>query len=197
MMLDTNVILIGPLAAGKTTVAKLLGVALGMPVVELDDLRWGYYAEIGYDPERAEQLRREGGLSARGAYWKPFEAYGVERLLQDYPAGYVLPLGAGNTVYDDPAHFERVQAALAPYPRVVFLTPSPDAETSLRYLGERFRALVPDCPPDVLAQVDAVNRRFVEHPANARLAKYTVYTAGKTPEQTRDDVLVALNLRGV
>ena len=72
-MLDTNLILIGPLAAGKSTIGKLLGDALGVPVIELDDLRWRYYAEMGYDSERAEQLRREGGIQARSVYWNPFE----------------------------------------------------------------------------------------------------------------------------
>ncbi len=115
-MLDTNLILIGPLAAGKTTTGKLLGEALNLPVLEIDDLRWAYYAEIGYDPEYAEQLRLEGGIKARGRYRKPFEIYSVERMLQDYPSGYVMPFGAGNSVYDDPNHFERLQKVLAPYP---------------------------------------------------------------------------------
>jgi hypothetical protein len=78
-MLDTNLILIGPLAAGKSSIGKLLGDALGVPVLELDELRWRYYAEIGYDPERAEQLRRNGGIKARSVYWKPFEIYCAER----------------------------------------------------------------------------------------------------------------------
>ena len=188
-MLDTNIILIGPLEAGKTTVGKLLGEALGMPAIELDDLRWDYYAEIGYDPDHAEQLNSEGGLKARIAYWKPFEIYGVERLLQDYPAGYVLPLGAGNSVYDDPTHFERLQKAFAAYPYVILLLPSPDADESLRILMDRFHVTLPDCPPDIMKQLEHINRNFVEHPSNARLARYTVYTKDKSPEQTRDEIL--------
>lgn len=166
-MLDTNLILIGPLATGKTTISKLLGEALNIPTLELDDVRWDYYAEIGYDPDYAEQLRREGGIKARGIYWKPFELYSVERILQDYPSGYVLSFGAGNSVYDDPAHIERAQKALAAFPYVVLLLPSPDANESLRVLMERFRTLVPDCSEDDLKQVEAINRHFVAHPANA------------------------------
>ncbi len=194
-MLDANVILIGPLGAGKTTVGRLLGAALGVLSLELDDLRWRYYAEIGYDPEHAEQLRREGGLLARSAYWKPFEVHGVERLLADYPSGYVLPLGGGNTVYDDPAHFERVRQALAPYLYVVLLLPSPDADQSLRILGERLRALMPDCAPNDMQHMDAINRHFIADPSNYHLAKYTVYTADKSPAETCADILAALNLR--
>jgi hypothetical protein len=194
-MRDTNIILIGPLSTGKTTVGKLLGAALDLPTVELDDLRWGYSAEIGYDADHAEKLRREGGFQARGVYWKPFEVYSVERLLQDYPAGYVLSFGAGHSVYDDPAHFERVRIALAGYPYVILLLPSADKEESLRLLTERFRALVPEIGEDDLKQVIDINHSFVEHPANSRLATHTVYTAGKSPEETCEDILALVNPR--
>ena len=195
-MLDTNIILIGPLEAGKTTVGKLLAEALGMPAIELDDLRWKYYAEIGYDHEHAEGLNREGGLKARMVYWKPFEIYGVERLLQDYPAGYVLPLGAGNSVYEDPAHFERLQKAFAAYPYVILLLPSPDADESVKILMARFRVSLPDLSAEIFEQLAGINRHFVEHPSNARLARYMVYTKDKSPEQTRDEILAMLNLNG-
>lgn len=33
------------------------------------------------------------------------------------------------------------------------------------------------------------HEHFVKHPSNARLAKHTLYTAGQTPEQTRDAIL--------
>ncbi len=193
-MLDTNLILIGPLAAGKSTIGKLLGEALHLPALELDDLRWHYFAEIDYDPDHAEQLRREGGIQARGTYWKPFEVYSVERVLQDYPTGHVLSFGAGNTVYDDPAHFERVREALAPYPYVILLLPSADVEESMEILSARFRALVPDCAEEDFRQVIALNRHFVEHPANTRLATHIVYTADQSPTETCAAILTMLNL---
>jgi hypothetical protein len=191
-MLDTNLILIGPLAAGKSSTGKLLGDALGVPVLELDELRWRYYAEIGYDPERAEQLRRNGGIKARSVYWKPFEIYCVERILQDYPAGHVLSFGAGNSVYEDPVHLERAQKALAPYPYVILLLPSADLDLSMRVLTERFQALVPDCADEDLRQVIEINRHFVESPANARLATHTFYTISQLPTETCSEILMVL-----
>jgi hypothetical protein len=192
-LLDTNIILIGPLSTGKTTVGKLLGEALNIPTVELDDLRWGYSAEVGYDAEHAEQLRREGGFQARGVYWKPFEVYSVERFLQDYPGGNVLSFGAGHSVYDDPAHFERVRTALAGYPYVILLLPSADVNESVHLLTERFRALVPEIGEDDLKQVVELNRYFVEHPANARLATHTIYTGDQSPAETCSAILSLLN----
>ena len=34
-----------------------------------------------------------------------------------------------------------------------------------------------------------MNEYFVRHPSNYRLAKLTVYTEGRSPEETRDEIL--------
>ena len=108
----------------------------------------------------------------------------------------MLPFGAGHSVYDDPADFARVQRAFAPYPDVILLLPSADVDEALRITIARFRALVPDVTDDNLKQVTEINRYFIEHPSNARLATRTIYTKDQTAEQTRDDILRALKLDG-
>jgi shikimate kinase len=189
-----SIILIGPLATGKTTIGKPLAEALGMTWIELDDLRWGYKAEIGYDNDYANKLRQEGGYSAVGAYWKPFELHVVERVLQDYPTDHIISFGAGNSVYDDPAMLERAKKALAAFPNVILLLPSENAEESIRITGERFRTIVPDMPDADFKEVMAINRSFVEHPSNATLATLTVYTAGKPPAETCAEIVQRLKL---
>ncbi len=62
--MDTNIILIGPSGAGKTTQAKLLSQRLDLLMLDLDDIRWDYYAEIGYDHDAAERIREEQGFEA-------------------------------------------------------------------------------------------------------------------------------------
>ncbi|MCW2543479.1 MAG: shikimate kinase, partial [Frankiales bacterium] len=96
-----NVVLVGPTGCGKTTVAPRLAELLGMPWVELDDLRWRYYAEIGYSDEHAEQVQRDLGIEGLLDYWKPFELHSVERLVEEHPSDHVLALGGGQSVYTD------------------------------------------------------------------------------------------------
>lgn len=177
--MPSDIILIGPQSVGKSTVGRLLAARLNLPQVSMDELRWGYYDEIGYDKALAEQKKREGAWSII-QYWKPFEAYAVERLLADH-SRCVIDFGAGHSVYEELALFQRVQRALAAYPHVVLLLPSPDPNESLRILHERNRMLPED--------IRRTNEHFVRHPANSILAKFTVYTKAKTPEETCSEIL--------
>lgn len=178
-----NIILIGPMGAGKSTQGGLLADTLDLPRCPMDSVRWNYYREIGYSDETASEIEKAEGFAGVYRYWKPFEAHAVERLLTQNQ-DCVIDFGAGHSVYEDEALFARVQAALAPYPNVVLLLPSPDPDASLRILQERSGAPAPD-------GFD-LNAHFVRHPSNATLAKIVIYTQDRTPEQTRDEVLAAV-----
>ncbi|MBE7385390.1 MAG: shikimate kinase [Leptolyngbya sp. SIO1E4] len=180
-----DIILIGPMGAGKSTVGTLLAHQLGLPQCSMDEQRWAYYIEIGYDEALAKQKRETAGAWSVNQYWQPFEAYAVERLLSDHK-NCVIDFGAGHSVYEDPLLFQRVQQALAPYPNVVLLLPSPDLEESLQILNERNKPM----PDDILK----MNEHFVQHRSNYELAKFTVYTKAKTPQETCDEILGLIQL---
>lgn len=178
-----DIILIGPLRAGKTTVGKLLSEKLHLPQVSLDELRWGYYQEIGYDPDLAKQIRETGGFVALVFYLKLFDAYAVERTLADHQ-DCVFDLGAGHSVYESKELSERVKRALAPYSNVFLLLPSPDIEESARLLNERTKDL-----PGTFGQGFNWHKYFLEQRSNYELAKFIVYTEGKTPEETCAEIM--------
>jgi adenylate kinase family enzyme len=182
-MKDEKIILIGPVRTGKSTLAQLLSEKLDLPHISLDSVRWGYYREIGYRDEVAEHIRQTGGIVALVFYWKQFDAYAVERVLADHQ-NCIIDFGAGHSVYESEELFRRVQTALAPYPNVVLILPSPNADESIQILNERTKDLV-----DSFGQGFNWNEYFVWDHSNYDLAKFTVYTIGKTPEETRDDIL--------
>lgn len=179
-MVTRSVILIGPSKAGKTTVSTLLGAHLHWPVLQLDDLRWAYYAEIGYDADKAQQLRREQGFPALVEHWKPYDIHAVERVLADYPHGHVIAFGAGHSVYTNPDDLARAKRALAGHD-VILLLPTADIDEANRVLRER---LVHDEPELTGDTIPNINRQFLLDPSNAYLATATVYNANQTPEQT-------------
>lgn len=175
----SDIVLIGPVLAGKSTIGKLLAEALELPQVSLDDLRWAYYKEIGYDENLAKEIRMHGGFLALVMYWNLFSAYAVERLLSEYQ-NCVIDFGAG--IYESQESFTRVQKVLAPYRNVVLLLPSADKVETLQILKER------DSNPPQDLTFD-FNSHFLSHHSYYDLAKSTVYTKGKTPEKTCDEIL--------
>lgn len=178
--------LIGPSGSGKTTLASLLAAELHMAALDLDELRWDYWAEIGYDADHARDLKQRHGVRAMAEYWKPFEVHSVERVLADHPRGRVIAFGGGSSVHEHPGHFARIREALLPFPYVLLLLPSPDPSAALEILTRRLHEDRPRTSAEAAAgdQFREINRSFVEHPSNPRLATHTVITAGRTPEQT-------------
>jgi shikimate kinase len=178
--MPSDIILIGPIGAGKSTVGALLANQLGLPQCSMDEHRWKYYREIGYDEEFAKQKRETEGFWGVYRYWKPFEAHSVERLLSEYKK-CVIDFGAGHSVYEDVSLFQRVHRVLADYDNVILLLPSVDLDESVRILNDRNEYLSDGSPN--------INEHFVKHPSNYELAKFVVYTQAKTPEETCDEIL--------
>lgn len=146
----------------------------------MDEYRWNYYKEIGYDEELAKHKREIEGFWGIYQYWKPFEAHAVERFLLEHK-DCVIDFGAGHSVYEDDSLFQRVQQALMLYTNIVLLLPSSDLNESVQILNER-NEYVPDGNLNI-------NEHFVRHPSNYELANFTVYTKAKTPDETCNEIL--------
>jgi len=176
----SDIILIGPIRTGKSTLGSLLAQKLGLTQCSMDDLRWNYYMEIHYEEDLAKKIKEQEGFLGLYRYWKPFEAYAVERLLSEH-RNCVIDFGGGHSVYEDDELFTRVQGILALYNNVVLILPSPNLEESIQILNSRNGGIVSN-------GVD-FNEHFVKHHSNHDLAKIVVYTKGKSPEETRDEIL--------
>jgi shikimate kinase len=173
-----NIILIGPIGAGKSTIGRLLAERLGRPEVALDQLRWEYYKEIGFDQAEQQRIGEREGFGGVYRYWKRFEIHAVERVLAEHHG--IIHFGAGHSVFEDADQFARARAALAPYANVVLLLPSPDLDESTAILQDRMQHKVGGVE---------LTRHLLTHPSNGRLATLTVATDGRTPEEICDEIM--------
>jgi len=189
--IDSSIIFIGPIGAGKTTVGRLLAEKLHLPFCSVDDVRDAYYQKFGYDKTLASQIAvSDQGLQGVLRYSKPFEALMVEQVLTDHHG--IIDFGASNSVYDDEDLFAKVEHALAPYPHVILLLPSPNLDESVEILKRRLIRMLTKANKEFSNELFELNQYFVMHPSNHRLAKLIFYTKDKTLERICDELVQKL-----
>ena len=182
--MDQPIILIGPVKAGKTTIGKLLAERLGRPFMSLDRLERTYTETLGFDPELAALIQTQHGDWARYTYRRQYFAEALMQFLVEYTRG-VLELGGGHPILPDPEEQQKVERTLQPFRHVVLLLPSPDLRESLTILKGRQKPehLNPDLNEELLA-----DDRFL------RLAKHVLYTQGKSPNESCEELLAKLGV---
>ncbi|MEM8642995.1 MAG: shikimate kinase [Cyanobacteria bacterium P01_G01_bin.54] len=176
---DSNIILIGPRGAGKSTIGRLLSQKLERPQAAMDQLRFDYYADAGWGPQEQRRTFENEGQEGYYRRWKQFRLPVIERILIEHQ-NCVIDFGAGHSVFEDSADFDRARGLLAPHANVVLLMPSPDQDDSVAILHQRNTPRINGMEAD---------RFFLTHPSNRELATLVVYTQGKTPPETRDEIL--------
>lgn len=179
----SRVVLIGPWGVGKSTVGRLLVQALGRPLVSVDAIRWRYMAEAGWEKAAEQEAFARDGNMGIHRYWTPFILHAIRRLLAERP-DQILDFGGSDLCLDDPDELAEVRALLAPCPNVLCLFPSPDVAEATSLLAE----VVRQRHRPTLNGMDAT-RFFLTHLPSAELAKQVVYTDGKTPGETCDEIL--------
>ena len=180
-----ELILIGPTGAGKSTLGLLLADRLNLPSVSMDGVAEPYYNECNFGIAVFKKLRTEQGFLATHRQWEPVRVHAIERILATC-GSVVLDLGAGHTHYEDPMMFDRVKQAISPCPNVIFLLPSADLDRSVRILKER-------CMSERGSDWVQDGYDFIEHwvkdSQNHDLATLTIFTEGKTPIETCEEII--------
>ena len=170
-----TIILMGPIGAGKSTQAKLLSQTLGQRRCSYDEVKGGYRTKVGFSGEIARSINEEHGLYAMISYMNEFKSQMLGPIINDHP-GHVIDLGGSAQCFDEPQQIERARQVFDPIPDIFLLLPSQDLATNITSLP----GLKEDYP---------INAYLIMHPTNALFAKKTIYTLGKTPAETMQEIV--------
>jgi hypothetical protein len=178
-------ILVGPLAAGKSTLGALVAERLGQPFVDVDDIAWSYCAEVGWNLDRLLERDQAVGWTAAEREWEPARAHAAQRAVADHP-DTVIAFGAGYTSFTSLECADQVRRALAPIPDVIRLLPSPDPERSVALLRER---AIASRGRDWIIEGHDWIAEWVADPLAGEVAAATVFTEGISPKTSAEQLV--------
>lgn len=184
-MVKLPVVIIGPMAAGKSTVAGALARKLGVPQVPLDAIRWYYHLKDGFSFAEKPEV---AGFAAVVRRWEPYSIRAVERVVAEFPDA-VIDFGAGHAHYEDPERIRRLERALDPVQNVVLLLQSADLDRAAAVARERDQArLGPAWDP---SRVD-VNETYLRSECFRRVAKHTVVAEERPVDEVVEEIVAVL-----
>jgi shikimate kinase len=180
-----HVVLIGPVAVGKSTIGPALAGLLGIPFVDLDDVAADHYAEVGQGIDQLIEQSKAHGFIEAHRWWQPGRVQAVRRVLET-PEASVIAFGAGHSHFEDEQWFDEVSTLLADA-FVVFLLPEDDVDASVTLLRQR---CVDERGQDqdwLLGDVDFI-REWVGSDQNRTLADALVYSGGRSIVEIARDI---------
>lgn len=182
--MNREIILIGPMRTGKSTLGRLLSDKLKIKRAPLDTHISGYLIEFGYNPERFNKLISLAKESAAINYQRKFYLQAIEKHLYEH-RNCVIDFGAGHSVYRNKKQLEAMKKILEPYKNVILILPSQNIEESSLLLKERIQHRNFGME---------MNEIFLRHKSNYLLAKHIVFTKGQTPEETMGEIIEKIGL---
>jgi shikimate kinase len=175
-----DIVLIGPMGAGKSTIGGLLSGSVNKRFLDLDSFASQLKADYYIGRQEADRLNNEFGVMAWYKYQKPFEFLVAMKAIKSHQNS-VIAFGGGHSVYDDVTMRSILKDSLSNH-HVVLLLESENRQETVDACFSRKRGNIPR----------ELNEYFIDHISNSELANHTVYTRRRPPESVRDEILSRL-----
>ncbi len=186
-----NIILIGPLGTGKSTIAEHLSIRTGLRNIPVDKLKWYYRLNNGYDLVKSRNILRTNGFSAlidyAQSYFGPRE---IHAILNQFSG--IVDLGASDTHSNDMRRMKELLHYLDGYPNVFLILPYPDENLTLQVLNKRLIQRYKDdrLKGPVLNTYLEKNEEFVRSTQNHVAAKHVIYTNDRSFEKIAEEIIL-------
>jgi shikimate kinase len=182
--MEESIVLLGASKVGKSSVAKILAERLGLPVRATSEIGLPQYIQFGYDDKVADKVWDEQGPIGHHRYCEAVNLRVLQHIFGQEGAA-IYDLQPDYIVFSEPTLYNEARELLMPHNNVVLLQEVPDIDAAAEILRQK--------EEEANRLVEDVNRQLVESPSNYALAKITVYTKDRTPEQSAAEIMSKLD----
>jgi shikimate kinase len=185
----TEIVLIGPPTAGKSTLALAYAKSLGITHVNLDAIRPIVFKALDYDFMKAEFLFHND-FEQLFEYWRSFECSTLEICLQEFN-NCIFDVGAGYVIQSNQDLIERINQALSPFVHVIQIAICQEPKTAEFLMHQRLSARDEMTGyQEHYTQIDAALVQLISRHEYSHYATHTLYTHERTVEDCIDELLM-------
>jgi shikimate kinase len=179
LKMSKHIVLIAPRGIPLESWAKTFAEKLNLPFHSPNDFSDEEWKALGFSMKTEFISFAKGGAYEAYRQKVPLRIAAVKKLLSN-PSPSIIALPPDYVVYENPQDLLQVFELVDESARIILLTPTNDENENAKIL---------DADLSKMTDWSEVNAYWVRHPANEKLAKHRVYTAGKTEDETCAEII--------
>ena len=133
------IILIGPMYAGKSSIASALSKKLQIPEVPLDYIAGYYYVKQGIDLLALANIMKSQNFKDYVDFMRAYELNAAVQVATEFQEG-IISFGGGHSYFTDQEQLQKLLAIKELSPNIFLLLPSEDENISQKVLDGRMVA---------------------------------------------------------
>ena len=178
--MKNSILLIGPLASGKSTIALKLSEIIEVNNYPVDRLKWYYRFNNGYNLSIGTNLLKNKGFEYLIEYANSFFGIAELKTILSQFSG-VIDFGAIDTYCDNIVKYNELKSVFENYPNSFLILPTPNVETNISILSERLikRYEYHAFKKEIVESYIEMNNVILRTQFLYKIAKHTIYIEEK------------------
>lgn len=185
------IILIGPVSAGKSSIAESLSQKLHVPETPLDYIAGYYYVRQGVDLIALAKILNEKTVIEYVDFMREYELNAALAVCEDFSQS-IISFGAGHAYYTKQDQIDRLLSLKGKTPNIFLILPSEDNNESEKILADRIDNNRKNVPEEKRSARNKMNHLFIESTSMKQLTHHVVYMNGRSIEEASQEIITLL-----
>jgi shikimate kinase len=186
-----NIVLIGAMGIGKTTISNLICEQnKAYSVIDSDAMKGGLVEKLGFDEKEYQKIFNQKGWLESNNYASSYlNPSHLELILDIASNNKIINIGGDLIDWDNFEYFEKCKNYLEQYPNVILLVFSNDLKENYDELSERIKSRPNSDSVKTLQQKVEYNFRFLKSKLFQIVSKHIIETKGKSLSEVVNEII--------